>query len=77
MGNTVAIVLICMIFSPQKSKIPSAQAFKLYDFKFDDFSLDDDGSLKVSWACISKSFFKTLFSNSLLLLTSDINFQLL
>ena len=28
-------------------KIPSAQAFKLYDFKFDDFSLDDEGSLKV------------------------------
>ncbi|XP_045612684.1 dual 3',5'-cyclic-AMP and -GMP phosphodiesterase 11 isoform X1 [Procambarus clarkii] len=32
-----------------KLKIPSAQAFKLYDFKFDDFSLDDDGSLK---ACL-------------------------
>lgn len=28
-------------------KIPSAQAFKLYDFNFDDFSLDDEGSLKV------------------------------
>lgn len=32
-----------------KVKIPSAQAFRLYDFKFDDFSLDDDGSLK---ACL-------------------------
>ncbi|KAK3883144.1 hypothetical protein Pcinc_012516, partial [Petrolisthes cinctipes] len=32
-----------------KTKIPSAQAFRLYDFKFDDFSLDDDGSLK---ACL-------------------------
>ncbi|XP_042878602.1 dual 3',5'-cyclic-AMP and -GMP phosphodiesterase 11-like [Penaeus japonicus] len=32
-----------------KLKIPSAQAFRLYDFKFDDFSLDDDGSLK---ACL-------------------------
>ncbi|XP_042242030.1 dual 3',5'-cyclic-AMP and -GMP phosphodiesterase 11-like [Homarus americanus] len=32
-----------------KLKVPSAQAFKLYDFKFDDFSLDDDGSLK---ACL-------------------------
>lgn len=32
-----------------KMKIPSAQAFKLYDFKFDDFSLDDEGSLK---ACL-------------------------
>lgn len=32
-----------------KMKIPSAQAFQLYDFKFDDFSLDDEGSLK---ACL-------------------------
>ncbi|KAK7066492.1 cGMP-specific 3',5'-cyclic phosphodiesterase [Halocaridina rubra] len=32
-----------------KAKIPSAQALKLYDFKFDDFSLDDNGSLK---ACL-------------------------
>lgn len=39
---------IYIFLSFQKVKIPSAQAFRLYDFKFDDFSLDDDGSLKVS-----------------------------
>lgn len=32
-----------------KMKVPSSQALHLYDFKFDDFSLDDDGSLK---ACL-------------------------
>ncbi|XP_064091745.1 dual 3',5'-cyclic-AMP and -GMP phosphodiesterase 11-like isoform X1 [Macrobrachium nipponense] len=36
-------------FRLMKAKVPSAQALKLYDFKFDDFSLDDDGSLK---ACL-------------------------
>lgn len=43
---TCVFIHIFLLF--QKVKIPSAQAFRLYDFKFDDFSLDDDGSLKVS-----------------------------
>ena len=41
--------LDCRSSPLQKVKVPSAQALRLYDFKFDDFSLDDDGSLK---ACL-------------------------
>ena len=35
--------------SSQKANIPSAIAYELYDYRFNDFSLEDEETLKVSW----------------------------